>query len=384
MTITTRQGFSAVLAMSLCAGTLVASEFLPVALLTPLANDLSITEGRAGQAISISGLFAVATSLLSARLTRRIDRKVVQAMYIGFMIASGLIVTLAPNYAVLMFGRALLGVAVGGFWSMSTAVVLRVLDENRVASGLAVINAGVAISSILSAPLGSWLGSVIGWRGTFFALVPVAILAQIWQWRTMPSLPPRGRMRANPLALLGRLQVLLGMLSILCMYMGHFALFTYLRPYLDDAGLPVPMISLAYLGLGLAGLLGTWMVVRLLPAAPFATLIALPFAMAVVAVALVFAANSQVAVFILMALWGLVATAAPIGWGSWLARVLGDEAETGGGLQVAVIQLAIMAGAALGGVIFDAAGWEVTFTFAAVLLALSSGFAAATRWHFHH
>ncbi len=56
--------------MSLCAATLVASEFMPVSLLTPIATDLHLTEGQAGQAIAVSGLFALLTSLFIARRPR--------------------------------------------------------------------------------------------------------------------------------------------------------------------------------------------------------------------------------------------------------------------------------------------------------------------------
>ena len=56
-------GWSAVFALTLCVSTLIASEFMPVSILTPIATDLHLTEGAAGQAISISGLFAVLTSL---------------------------------------------------------------------------------------------------------------------------------------------------------------------------------------------------------------------------------------------------------------------------------------------------------------------------------
>ena len=67
-------GWGAVLSMALCVSVLIASEFMPVSLLTPIAGDLGITEGQAGQAISVSGIFAVLTSLLVADATRRIDR----------------------------------------------------------------------------------------------------------------------------------------------------------------------------------------------------------------------------------------------------------------------------------------------------------------------
>lgn len=53
----------AVIAMALCATILIASDFMPVSLLTPIARDLAITEGHAGQSISISGFFALVTGL---------------------------------------------------------------------------------------------------------------------------------------------------------------------------------------------------------------------------------------------------------------------------------------------------------------------------------
>jgi predicted MFS family arabinose efflux permease len=66
--ISNRQTWSAVGSMALCVALLIASEFMPVSLLTPIAHDLGATEGMAGQAISISGLFAVATSVFIATL----------------------------------------------------------------------------------------------------------------------------------------------------------------------------------------------------------------------------------------------------------------------------------------------------------------------------
>jgi predicted MFS family arabinose efflux permease len=67
------------MSMALCVAVLIASEFMPVSLLTPIAGELGVSEGQAGQAISISGLFAVITSLTIAGLTRGVDRKQVQS-----------------------------------------------------------------------------------------------------------------------------------------------------------------------------------------------------------------------------------------------------------------------------------------------------------------
>src|SRR4051794_15820977 len=106
--------WGAVFALTLCVSTLIASEFMPVSLLTPIATDLHLTEGQAGQAISVSGIFAVMTSLFVSAATARIDRRTLLLWLTVLMIISGVIVALAPNFAVLVVGRALVGVVIGG------------------------------------------------------------------------------------------------------------------------------------------------------------------------------------------------------------------------------------------------------------------------------
>jgi predicted MFS family arabinose efflux permease len=372
----------AVASMALCVAVLIASEFMPVSLLTPIADSLGLSEGQAGQAISVSGIFAVLTSLFVSGLARGIDRKLVLTSFSLLLIVSGAIVTLAPNYAALMLGRVLLGVAIGGFWSMTTAVVMRIVPEKDVPRGLAMLNAGNAIAATVSAPLGSFLGDYIGWRGAFFFVVPLALLALLWQWISLPPLPPHARKEdsGHVFALLFRPQIALGMSSIFLLFMGQFALFTYLRPVLDSVTrLPVSTLSLVLLLMGLGGIAGTWCISRLLRTRLYSIVIIIPLVMAATAALLIAFGSRQAAVTLLLAGWGFFGTAVPVAWGTWLSRVLRDEAEAGGGLQVAVIQLAITAGAATGGVLYDRTGWQSTFGFAAMLL-LCSSLAAVAAW----
>lgn len=67
-----------------------------------------------------------------------------------------------------MVGRALIGVVVGGFWSMSAATAMRLVPEQDVPRALAIFNSGNALATVVAAPLGSYLGSIVGWRGAFF------------------------------------------------------------------------------------------------------------------------------------------------------------------------------------------------------------------------
>ncbi len=370
-------GWPAVLALTLCVSTLIASEFMPVSLLTPIASGLHVSEGQAGQAIAVSGIFAVLTSLFIASATRSLDRRTLLLWLTGLMIVSGAVVAFAPSYPVFMVGRALLGVVIGGFWSMSTATVMRLVPEEAVPRALALLNGGNALATTIAAPLGSFLGQYIGWRGAFFFVVPLAAVTLAWQYFSLPSLPSRER--ASGVAafkVLRRSQVPLGMLAVALFFMGQFALFTYLRPFLETVtAVDVTTLSLLLLGLGLAGLAGTYAIGLALKLTLYGLLIAMPLAMALIAGGLIALGSSPASVAILLMAWGLIGTAAPVAWWTWVSKVLPDEAEAGGGLMVAVIQLAITLGAALGGMLFDRWGYQATF-FASAAMLISSALIA--------
>jgi predicted MFS family arabinose efflux permease len=373
--------WAAVFAMSLAAFALVASEFMPVSLLTPLAADLQISEGQAGQGISVSGLLALLTSLVIAAVAARVERKRLLLALTVLMILSGTVVALAPNYLTFMLGRALIGVAIGGFWSLSAATAMRLVPTAQVPRALAIVNGGNALATVIAAPLGSFLGALIGWRGAFFCVVPVAVAAGLWLLFSLPAIKVQGQAKTgNVLRLFKQTPVALGMLAISGFFMGQFMLFTYLRPFLESATrVSTSTLSLLLLVLGLAGLAGTVLIERVLKNRLYPVLIAIPLIMALIAVALVAFGGSPITTAVLLGCWGFVATAAPVGWWTWLAHVLPDDAEAGGGLMVAIIQLAITAGATVGGVAFDHSGYQATFELSAATLgvaALLAGLAA--------
>ncbi|EOI3516769.1 MFS transporter [Cronobacter muytjensii] len=379
--------WAGVLAMTLCVFALVASEFMPVSLLTPVSRDLGVSEGLAGQGIAISGALAVLTSLSIARLASSVHRKALLLGLTILMAVSGVIIAIAPGYRTYMAGRALIGVVIGGFWSLSAATAIRLVPRHQVARALAVFNGGNALATVIAAPLGSWLGGVIGWRGAFFCLVPVAIIAFIWQWISLPSMPPSPQKtrQSGLLPLLRQPLVLTGMAACGIFFMGQFALFTYVRPFLESVTrVDIPTLSLILLVIGLAGFIGTMLIGGALRAGFYRTLIAIPLLMATAAVALTAFGHQLWLVAALLGGWGLIATAAPVGWWTWVARTLPDNAEAGGGLMVAVVQLSIALGSTLGGLAFDHSGWRSAFLLSAGLLLLAALLAVLTARHDQH
>lgn len=373
--------WSGVFAVTLCVFALIASEFMPVSLLTPMAADLRVSEGQAGYGIAISGALAVVTSLSIARISGSLDRKVVLLGLTALMCLSSLVVALAPNYTIYMVGRALIGVVVGGFWSMSAAVAIRLVPAHQVARALAIFNGGNALATVVAAPLGSYLGAVIGWRGAFLCLAPVALVALVWQWMKLPTMrgAPRAPNSGRVFRLLGNPRVALGMAAAGVFFMGQFMLFTYLRPFLEQiTQVDVATLSMILLGIGIAGFVGTTVVGTFLEMGMYRTLVTIPLFMAAIGIALAMFGDSLVITAMLLGVWGLIATAAPVGWWLWLSRSLPDDAEAGGGLMVAVIQLCIALGSTVGGVLFDTSGYRVTFEASAALLLIAAALTLLT------
>lgn len=379
--------WNGVLAMTLCAFALVASEFMPVSLLTPVSRDLGVSEGLAGQGIAISGALAVLTSLLISTLAGGINRKTLLLGLTVLMALSGGIIALAPNYAVYMAGRALIGVAIGGFWSMSAATAIRLVPAHRVPRALAIFNGGNALATVIAAPLGSWLGAVMGWRGAFFCLVPVALIAFLWQAVSLPSMPAQKNNAriSSVFRLLRSPLVALGMAGCGLFFMGQFALFTYLRPFLETVThVSAGGLSLMLLILGVADFIGTLLIGYFLKAGFYRTLPFIPVLMALIAVLLMSVGHQTPLVAVLLGLWGLVATAAPVGWWTWVARTLPDNAEAGGGLMVAIVQLSIALGSTFGGLMYDGFGYTHAFALSALLLLVAAALTGFTSRSDHH
>jgi predicted MFS family arabinose efflux permease len=364
----------AVGSLAMCVALLIASEFMPVSLLTPIAADLGATQGMAGQAISISGLFAVVASLLIAGVAGRYDRRKVLMALTAVMLASLLLIAAAPNFAVLMLARALLGITIGGFWALATATIMRLVPEAAVPKALGVLYMGNAVATAFAAPIGSYVGGLIGWRGVFWALVPFVALNLAWQWMSLPAMPPQS---ANPagkvLGLLKRRHVAFAMIGVMLTFAGAFASFTYFRPFLESyTGASVPQLSLLLLGLGAAGFVGTHGASTHAGRHLYALMRWLPMALAAVTLAMLGFGDSLWMAGLLLIAWGALNSAIPVCWSTWLSKGVADAPESGGGLMVAAIQLAIMLGGALGGFLLDRVSIAATFAGGAAMLVAAS------------
>ncbi|MGE8398420.1 MAG: MFS transporter [Burkholderiales bacterium] len=372
----TSSAWMAVFSLAMGVFGLLTAEYLPASLLTPMASDLGVSEALAGQAVTVTAVVALFAGLLVPGLTRKWDRRVVLLVFSALMVASNLLVAMSSSLTVVLVMRILLGIALGGFWSMAAAVAMRLVSARFVPRALSIIFSGIAVGTVVSVPLGSYLGGLYGWRSAFVAAAAVGTLTLVFQLFTLPRMAARITVQtASVLDLLRRPGIAMGMMGCVLAHTGQYALFTYIRPALESVShIDVDGLSLMLLGFGVANFIGTLLAGWLMERSLRATLTIMPALVGIAALSMIWLPVQATGLTMLVALWGLAFGGVPVAWSNWVARAVPDQAETAGGMVVASVQSSIAAGAALGGVVFGLGGVTGVFITAGSVMLLAALF----------
>jgi predicted MFS family arabinose efflux permease len=353
----------AVMSLSLGVFGFVTSEFLPASLLTPMARDLGTSVGMAGQSVTATAFVAAIAGPTVVIGTSRFDRRTTLLALTLCLIVSSVLAGLASDLTALIISRVLLGVGLGGFWAMSVALVIRLSPPGSEARAMAVIMTGVSVATVCAAPLGAWISSTAGWRPAFYLTAMVGAAAFVVQMVTMPSLPSTGSASLSTLGgALRRPAIRISLFSTFCIASGHFAAFTYIRPFLEnvsvfDAG-PLSLLLLAF---GIAGFFGNILGGIIAQRSARVAIAAAAIGIAGAMTAAVVAGSSHLVVSAAVILWGLSFGAYPVSIQTFLTQAAPDDAESAGAVHLSVFMIAVSSGAILGGVLVDRFGPVITF-----------------------
>lgn len=353
---------------------LLTAEYLPASLLTPMAGDLDVSEALAGQAVTVTAVIALFSGLLVPIATQGLNRRTVLLGFTVLMIASNLLVAMSTSLAVLLAMRVLLGIALGGFWSMAAAVAMRLVPAALLPRALSIIFSGIAVGTVVAVPLGSYMGGTFGWQSAFYAAAAIGTVTLLVQIATLPSMAPGRPARLRTvLDVTLRPGIAIGMLGCILAHTGHFALFTYIRPFLETTiGIGSEGLALLLLGFGIANFAGTLVAGWLMERSMRATLAFLPAVVGVTALALVFVPPSIVGHTVLVTIWGLAFGGVPVAWSAWVANSVPDQAESAGGMVVASVQGSIALGAAAGGLVFGSVGITGVFAVGGIVMMVAA------------
>jgi len=370
----------AVASLSLGVFGLVTAEFLPASLLTAMAADLHVSVGAAGQAVTATALVGAVAAPAVPLLTRRFDRRWVLLALTALLLFSNVLAATAQSLGALLTGRVVLGIALGGFWSMAAALTMRLVPGPLFPRAMSVVLTGVSIATVCAAPVGAWMGDLWGWRSAFVAAGAVGVLAFAVQLRTLPALPPRGEARLRAMGeLFTRPAVRFALLAVLLVVSGHFAGFTYIRAVMEQVTrLSVEAVSAVLLGYGIGGFFGNFAGGWLAGRSERHAIAAGGALITLLAASLLVAGTSPAVTAVAVSLWGFAFGAFPVGFQTWIVRAAPDQAEAAGGLLVAAFQIAIAAGAIGGGLLVDHVGALGAPAFAVV--AITAGTLLTWRW----
>jgi DHA1 family purine ribonucleoside efflux pump-like MFS transporter len=337
---------------------LVMAEFLPASLLTAMSTDLGVSDGAAGQAVTATALVGAVAALSLPLLTRRLDRRSVMLALSLLLVLSNALAAMADSLATLLTARVMLGIALGGFWSMAGALAMRLVPQPLFARAMSLILAGVSVATVCAAPVGAWMGDLWGWRSAFIAAGAVSLVTLAVQFSTLPALPPRDDPSLRVFAeLLRRPPVRVALLAVVLVISGHFAGFTYIRPFMEQVTqLSVGTISAVLLGYGVGGFFGNFAGGWLAGRSERQAIVFGGAVIAALAAGLVVAGSSAAVTAVAVTLWGFAFGAFPVGFQTWIVRAAPDQAESAGGLLVASFQIAIASGAIFGGLLVDRIG----------------------------
>jgi predicted MFS family arabinose efflux permease len=361
-------GWPGVLVVATGIFTVVTSEMLPVGLLTPIAAALAVSEGTAGQTLTVTGVVAAVSAPLVVPALGRMDRRTALVALMGLLALANLLAAWSPTFAVLIGARVAVGIAMGGVWSVAAGLAVRLVRAGSVGRATATIFSGIAVASVLGVPAGTFLGALAGWRVAFVVVATVSAAVALAMAVLLPRLPAeRAAGLSGITALLRNARVVTGLVVVALLVVGHFGAYTYVRPVLEARAIDAPLIGTLLLVYGVAGVVGNFVAGTAAARSVRRTVLVLA-GLLVAAVLLLALAPSAPLAAVALVVWGLGYGGVSVTAQTWMTVAAPDARETASSLFAGVFNGAIALGAVGGGLVVDGFGPTAVLAWGAVLV----------------
>ncbi|MFE9370168.1 MFS transporter [Streptomyces sp. NPDC006711] len=345
----------AVLSLMLGLFSIVTSEILPVGLLTEIGSSFTISDGMAGLMMTLPGLLAAASAPLVTAATGRVDRRLMLGAFVLLLALADFLTAAATSYWVMLVARVMVGVTIGGFWSIGAGLAGRLVPPRSVARATSVIFAAVPLGSVLGVPAGTFIGDLAGWRTAFLVMGFFTLAVLVLLLLVVPPLPAPRATRLRVLAtMLKRVNTRFALLTTFLIVLAHFATYTYVTPFLERVTqVGAGLITVHLLVYGVAGIAGNFVGGAYAPRHPRATFAAAAATIACATLLLPVLGRWDVGAVVLLLVWGAGYGAVPVCSGTWFAKAAPDAPEASYVLFTASFQATFSLGALLGGVVVD-------------------------------
>lgn len=301
---------SAIWALTFCIFGFGTAEFVVVGLLPSIASDLSVPLSSTGLLVTMYALGIAIGGPLFTALTGSIERKKLLILTLLSFVFGNMIAFFAKDISMLLMSRVITGAANGLFLAHAVVVASNMVADNKKATAISLVFSGLMISTVVGAPLGTYIGTHYGWSNTFLAIIIWAIVGLVTLGIVLPQQPkPTAALRLRDIPDVFRSSsVLIVLLSNIFAYTGTFVLFTYLSPILKNiTGFSGNAINLVLLIFGVGVAIGNFAGGRLSDRKPSRTLVYLFLFHAIVLFLLSFVLDSKLFVIALVLMLGFLA-----------------------------------------------------------------------------
>ncbi|MFA1631906.1 MFS transporter [Achromobacter ruhlandii] len=372
---------AALLALTMCSFIATANEAVPAGLLPRMARDFGVSQGWAGQLVTLCALGSGLAAIPLTVALRGWRRRWVLMLSVGGFFLCNAITALASHFPLALAARFMAGIATGLAWSLLAGYARRMVAPSQQGRAMAVAMVGIPLALALGVPLGAWLGGLAGWRTVFGILAGMSLALVAWVVRAVPDYPGQTAARRVPMRRVWTTPGVRPVLGVvLAWILAHYTLYTYVAPLLAAFGLG-ERVDAVLLVFGVASLCGIGFTGALVDRGLRRLVLGSLAAFALVALALGQGALPAGGVYVMLALWGLSFGGAPTLLQTALADAAGDGAEVAQSMLVTVFNLAFAAGGAMGGVLLETAGAGALPQAILALLLLAWGLAWRARTH---
>jgi predicted MFS family arabinose efflux permease len=350
---TTRTSWLAVVAVTMGIFSIVTTEILPIGLLTTIGADYGVSDGTAGWLMTIPGLVAAVAAPTVTVATGRVDRRLMLVVLMGLLAVADFLAAVAPSYWLLLVSRVLVGLTIGGFWSIGAGLASRLVPAKAVGRATAVIFSAVPLGSVLGVPAGTLIGDLAGWRTSFVVLgvLTVGVLVAL-----VVLLPPLPAVHVTSLSVLRELvrhrNIRLGLLATVLVVTAHFGTYTYVTAFLEQVTGIGSSVSWFLLAFGIAGVVGNVLAGSAVSRDVRAAFLTSAGLLALATLSLPVIGTGAVGALAALVVWGFAYGAVPACSQTWFARST-THTEAATVLFTSSFQATISVGALLGGVVVD-------------------------------